>query len=564
MKLSKNWLLDIENQHFFQKLRFFSHLLSSVIMPNISIFIAWGLFSLILPLTTGDLHSNLQAISSIVIGYLLPLLVAYTGGKNMGGDKGGVVGALSALGIIIDQETPQLFAAILIGLLTGFAYGYFEKKILSKVHSGYTMLLKNYLSALFGVAFCFASMFILSPLIHFVTDYLVWLMSLIIQQNLLPLTSILIEPLKILFFNNAINHGLLLPLGMQMSADSGKSILFLLEANPGPGLGVLLAYFFFDKKRKKMDISAAMMIQAIGGIHEIYFPFVLSNPLLFLAVIFGGMSGVLVFSLQSIGLSMPASPGSLLVLLSAVSRHDIFGLLLGVSTSTIVSFIIAGLVVSKGRIGEVLMDEEVRSQPKSIIKEIIFACDAGMGSSAMAQGLFSKMLKEKGVALPISYSSVHKLNGKKDVLIVTYPKFVQSAIKSNPESIIAPMENFLETLDYERIYEQYLLGLEKKENQVFQEVAPQKTWKIRILYRGNIRGSQTMAVEKLSELLKNRGIQADVAKESMEEMVSDQATFYIIDEKLVGSGLFPLGVEHLYVVENLVTCDYEDLLKSFM
>jgi len=554
----KQWLLEVENQRVFQKMRYFSHLLSAVIMPNISIFIAWGLFSLLLGFTSGTLYENLNAISQIMLTYLLPLLVAYTGGVRMGGDKGGVVGALATLGILIGQGTPQLFSAILLGLFSGFIYKKIEQKLLARVHSGYTMLLKNYLSAICGVIFCFVGLFFLSPAISILTDWLVTLISLLIEQNLLPLASIFIEPLKILFFNNAINHGLLLPVGLQMSAQSGQSILFLLEANPGPGLGILLAYFFFDREKRKMDLSAAMMIQAIGGIHEIYFPFVLSNPALFLAVILGGMTGVSIFSIEQVGLTMPASPGSLLALISSVPRHSLLGMLSGVLASTLVSFMVAGILLRKVRKGMENVLEENETHGKNPVKEIIFACDAGMGSSAMAQGLFSRMLKEKACNLPVSYHSAHKLKEKQDALIVTYPKFAQNIARNNPKSQVATMENFLEIDDYERVYQQYLLGQVQEKASKTDEINTNKTHQISILYANNIRGTQTMAVERLSELLKNAQLSAQVQKAAIENLEINTQTIYIADKALTT----PDNLQNLYVVENLLTSDYKELLEN--
>ena len=81
-----------------------------------------------------------------------------------------------------------------------------------------------------------------------------------------------------LFLNNAINHGVFTPLGIEQATETGKSILFLIEAeNPGPGVGLLLAFTFFGVGAAKASAPGAAIIQFFGGIHEIYFPYALEQ-----------------------------------------------------------------------------------------------------------------------------------------------------------------------------------------------------------------------------------------------------------------------------------------------
>ncbi|MEH7072085.1 PTS transporter subunit EIIC, partial [Priestia megaterium] len=98
------------------------------------------------------------------------------------------------------------------------------------------------------------------------------------------------------------NHGIISPIGAEQIRTSGKSILLLLEANPGPGFGVLLAYSFFGKGTAKKSAPGAALIQFVGGVHEIYFPYILMRPLLIIGAILGGMSGVFTFVLLDGGL----------------------------------------------------------------------------------------------------------------------------------------------------------------------------------------------------------------------------------------------------------------------
>ena len=137
-------------------------------------------------------------------------------------------------------------------------------------------------------------------------------MDFLVDNSLLPLTSIFVEPAKVLFLNNAINHGVFTPLGTQEAVENGKSILFLIEANPGPGVGLLLAFTFFGKGLAKATAPGALVIQFFGGIHEIYFPYVLMKPKLILAVILGGMTGVATNLVFDSGLRAPAAPGSII------------------------------------------------------------------------------------------------------------------------------------------------------------------------------------------------------------------------------------------------------------
>ena len=114
-----------------------------------------------------------------------------------------------------------------------------------------------------------------------------------------------------MFLNNAINHGVLGPLGIQQAAEAGKSIFFLLESNPGPGLGILLAFTFFGKGAAKQSAPGAAVIQFLGGIHEVYFPYILMKPLLIVAAIGGGLAADFIFVMLNAGLVAPPSPGTI-------------------------------------------------------------------------------------------------------------------------------------------------------------------------------------------------------------------------------------------------------------
>jgi mannitol-specific phosphotransferase system IIBC component len=156
----------------------------------------------------------------------------------------------------------------------------------------------------------------------------------------------------VLFLNNTINHGVLEPLGVAQATEQGKSILFMLESNPGPGLGILLAYMFFGPRLLRPTAPAAIIIHFLGGIHEIYFPYILMKPRLILAAIAGGASGILVFIATDAGLVSTPSPGSIFAYLAMTPRGGWFGVLAGVAVAAVVSFVVASALLGFGRLAE--------------------------------------------------------------------------------------------------------------------------------------------------------------------------------------------------------------------
>lgn len=330
-------------------LRRFGHRLSGMIMPNLSIFIAWSLLSLVAGYTTGNLRLALSEVETIMIRVVLPILIGFTGGKMFEEQRGGVVAAIATVGVIVSTDVPQLFGAMFIGPLAGYTFAKIEQIFLPKVKEGYEMLTKNFLAGIVGGLLCCFGILVVAPTVESASFWLYQFSSWLIEANLLPLVHVFLEPLKVLFFNNAINHGLLTPLGLEGASQTGQSILFLLETNPGPGVGVLVAFLLFGPVGQRKTAGGATMIQLIGGIHEIYFPFVLMDPRLFLAVIAGGMSGTLVFQIFNVGLSAPASPGSLVAILANAPTEARLAVFSGIFVSFLCSFAIASLLLKRQR-----------------------------------------------------------------------------------------------------------------------------------------------------------------------------------------------------------------------
>lgn len=315
--------------------------LSNMVMPNIGAFIAWGvLTSLFIP--TGWLpNENLATIVGPAITYLLPLLIGYTGGYMVHGQRGAVVGAIATFGAIAGAEVPMFIGAMIMGPLGGWCIKKFDKSFQEKIRPGFEMLVNNFSAGLIGFALVIFAYLAVGPIVSTLTDAIGNGVQAIVDANLLPLANILVEPAKILFLNNAINHGIFTPLGAEQVAETGKSILFLIEANPGPGLGILVAYMVFGKGSAKSSAWGASIIHFLGGIHEIYFPYVMMKPLLFLAVIAGGVTGTFVNQLLGSGLTGAASPGSIIAILGMAAKGTHLSVILGVLAGAVVSFLVA-------------------------------------------------------------------------------------------------------------------------------------------------------------------------------------------------------------------------------
>jgi len=325
------------------KIQNLGRFLSKMVMPNIGAFIAWGVITALF-IPTGWLpNETLAKLIGPMITYLLPLLIGYTGGKLLGGERGGVVGAITTMGVIVGTDIPMFMGAMMAGPLGGWAIKHVDRAIEGRVKSGFEMLVNNFSAGILGMLLSLVAFFLIGPFVKGLTSVLAGGAGLLVEYHLLPLTSIFVEPAKILFLNNAlnilflnnaINHGIFSPLGFQQASEYGKSIFFLIEANPGPGFGILLAYMVFGRGIAKQSAAGASIIHFLGGIHEIYFPYVLMNPRLFLAVIAGGMTGV-----------SPASPGSIFAVLLMTPKDSIVGVLASILASTGVSFSVAGLLL---------------------------------------------------------------------------------------------------------------------------------------------------------------------------------------------------------------------------
>ena len=450
---------------FKDRVQKFGKFLSGMVMPNIGAFIAWGLITALFIPTGWFPNETFGTLVDPMIKYLLPLLIGFTGGKIVGGVRGGVIGAVATTGVIVGSDIPMFIGAMIVGPISGYIIKKFDEYVEDKIPSGFEMLVNNFSIGILGLILSIIALLVVGPVITTITGFLSIGVAFIISKGLLPLVSIFIEPAKVLFLNNAINHGILGPIGIEQVQEAGKSVLFLLESNPGPGLGVILAYFFFSKGMVKQSATGAAIIHFFGGIHEIYFPYILMNPILILSVILGGAAGVFVFSLFSVGLVATPSPGSIFAILALAYKGDALKILLGIVVSTIVSFVVSSFFMKRNNLSEEdfnnakdtmkNLKQSKENNSYEHVKKIVFACDAGMGSSAMGASKFKNRLKKQGIDINVSYSSVDNIEGDTQI-VVTHENLKSRVISNNKNVRVIGIQNFLNDVNIENLFNEII------------------------------------------------------------------------------------------------------------
>jgi len=456
----------------------FGTFLSGMIMPNIAAFIAWGIITAFFIPTGWTPNETLVTLVDPMILYLLPLLIANTGGRMVYGTRGGVIASIATMGVIVGSSIPMFIGAMVVGPLSAWILMKVDKLWAGKIKPGFEMLVDNFSAGILGFALALGAFFGIAPLVSGLSAFLESVVDWLVANSLLPVASIFIEPGKILFLNNAINHGVLTPIGVQQVAENGKSVLFLLEANPGPGLGILLAFTFFGVGLARASAPGAIIIQFLGGIHEIYFPYVLMKPALLLAVIGGGMTGVAVNVAFQTGLHAPASPGSIIAVLAQTASTDYVGVILSVVASAGVSFLIGSVILrasrkkdlaaendtaladaiakteaNKGKSSSVLTNLAASAATGHAVKNIVFACDAGMGSSAMGASVLRNKIKKAGIdGVTVTNQAIANLDGTAD-LVITHQDLTDRARGKSPKSIHVSVENFMNSPKYDEVVE---------------------------------------------------------------------------------------------------------------
>ncbi|MBT2486783.1 MULTISPECIES: PTS mannitol transporter subunit IICB [unclassified Microbacterium] len=514
----------------------FGTFLSGMIMPNIAAFIAWGFITMLFipagffgakspfgwhwapvaeiiggggdaaviqwqgamtAVAEGD-AGNIFAYVGLVgpmVTYLLPLLIANTAGRMVYGERGGVVASIATVGVIVGTNIPMFLGAMIMGPLAAWITKRMDRLWEGKIRPGFEMLVNNFSAGILGMLLAIFGFFAFGPVMLAISTALGAAVDWLVVLNLLPLVSIIVEPAKVLFLNNAINHGVFTPLGIDQAAETGKSILFLIESNPGPGLGLLLAFSFFGVGVAKASAPGAAIIQFFGGIHEIYFPYALSKPTTILALIAGGAAGVTTNMLLGGGLVFPAAPGSIIAVTAAALGAGVGNLMvvyLSVIIAAVVTFLITGVILRASRkrdleaegdsFGAAIAQTEANKGKSSAamdalrasgtatagtaaagaagtavadrtISTVVFACDAGMGSSAMGASVLRNKFKKEGVeGVTVTNQSIANLDGSAD-LVITQQQLTDRARSKSPNSIHVSVDNFMNSPKYEEVVE---------------------------------------------------------------------------------------------------------------
>ncbi|MBP3851572.1 MAG: PTS mannitol transporter subunit IICBA [Erysipelotrichaceae bacterium] len=533
-----------------QGLQRFGKFLSAMVMPNIGAFIAWG-FITALFIPDGWLpNEQLASIQPYMLFYLMPILIAATGGRLVGGDRGMVIGAIAVVGCIAGvggtDGQPMLMAAMAVGPFAGWVIKKFDQAMDGHMPAGFEMLINNFSVGIIGMILAILGYYIIGPFMTAVLSVLTAGVDVLVNKGLLPLAAIFIEPAKVLFLNNAINHGIFTPIGVEQAAETGKSIMYMLEANPGPGLGVLLAYWLFSSDKMTKDSApGAIIIHFLGGIHEIYFPYVLMNPIVIVAPIVGNICAIFFYTITGAGLKGPSSPGSIIAFLSMAPKGQTLIVLLGVLIAAGVSFLIASPIIkmsgtkasleeAQAQMGD--MKAEAKGQaPKTAIsnaaeaKKIVFACDAGMGSSAMGATKFRNRLKSVRPDITVTNTSVDNIPADCDIAVVQ-TILAERAAKSAPQAQLVQIGNFLADPNLDNLFMQLSTG------DAMVEAAPVEEEK---------------ASTKIEGVLKLEGIRLQQKASSKEEAI-----------EMAGKALVELG----YVNDDYIQAmqDREKLVTTYM
>lgn len=566
--------------------------LSNMVMPNIGAFIAWGvLTALFIP--TGWLpNAEFAKAVGPAITYLLPLLIGYTGGYVVHGQRGAVVGAIATFGAVAGSEVPMFIGAMAMGPLGGWAIKKFDQAFQEKIRPGFEMLVNNFSAGLIGFGLLLLAFKLVGPFVAIFTTAIGNGVQAIVDMKLLPLANILIEPAKILFLNNALNHGIFTPLGAEQVAKTGKSILFLLEVNPGPGLGILLAYLVFGKGAAKSSSWGALIIHFLGGIHEIYFPYVMMKPALFLAVIGGGVTGTFFNQLLGSGLGGPASPGSIIAILSMVPKGGSYlAVLTGVFSAALVSFLIASVILKADKSvddesalaeaqaatqaakaeskGQTLSSQASAQFSSDDIQQIIFACDAGMGSSAMGASILRDKVKKAGLSIPVTNKAISNLTDVTNTLIVTQQELAPRAAQKTPRAVHVSVDNFLATPKYDEIVAQLAkkssaeLAKDFEQASANEEVVDLNYIDEVVFAYGQNKGSATMGQATLVEIFKNRGVGIPVSKVENHQLVAFNSKNILVVTNIANQSVAQQFAPQaqLLVVDSLVTTpEYDKMI----
>lgn len=467
-----------------QKLQKFGAFLAGMVIPNIGAFIGFGLITAFFLETGWTPNAKLAKLITPILNSLLPILIGHTGGKMTGGDRGGVIGALVTMGAIVAVDgTPMFLAAMILGPISGWCIKKFDQAVDGKIPSGFEMIVNNFSLGIIGAILCCIAMLVFGPVMETVTSVLTGGVNWIVDHNALPLSAIFVEPAKVLFLNNALDHGIFGPIGYEQVKTLGHSALFMLVPNPGAGLGLLLAYWFFGKGEMKEAAPGMILIHFFGGIHEVYFPYVLSNPLTIIGMIGGGIVGTGTLTVLNAGTVATPSPGSIFSVLALSPKSCMLGVILSVVLSCAVSFVLNAFFVKRmvSKVGDTSLGESVipkeamgnsgstesetaaATNDSSLgvagvdiknIKKIVVACDAGMGSSAMSAAALKKKVKAADLPIDVINTAISRIPDDAD-LVITHIELTGTAKAAQPNKQHLSISNYLKAPEYDELVERF-------------------------------------------------------------------------------------------------------------
>jgi mannitol PTS system EIICBA or EIICB component len=434
--------------------------LSGMIVPNIAALLAWGLLTAITVPGGWAPNARLATLISPMLLTLLPILIGFSGGRLVYGVRGGVVGAVATMGAVVASDTPMFIAAMMLGPLGGWAIREIDQRATSRFPAALQMLALNFSAAICAALLAATALVLVGPVVQSATRALGAAAHALTSAGLLPLIALVIEPGKVLFLNNAINHGVLAPLGAAQAHADGRSVFFLLESNPGPGLGLLLAFWTVGAGAARQSAPGAVVVQFLGGIHEIYFPYVLMAPLTILALVAGGFVADATFAATGAGLVATPSPGSIFAELAMAPRGGMAPVLAGIAAGALVSFAVAVPLVraaaARGTTAD-LSDAKARSRGHKTVaaqtvhaRSIVFACDAGMGSSAIGASILARRLRDTGIDANVTHAAIDEVPPDVSILVV-HSSLAERARRATPHATLYSVDDFIHSPVYDTI-----------------------------------------------------------------------------------------------------------------
>lgn len=443
------------------KIQAFGGFLTGMVLPNIGAFIAWGIITAFFIPTGWMPDETLGKLVGPMITYLLPILIGYTGGGIVGGHRGSVMGAIATTGVVVGASIPMFMGAMIMGPLGGWVIKKFDNAIEDKIPPGFEMIVNNFSLGILGMILAILGMLGVSPMILWINSMLQTVVSFLLDHQLFSLLAVINEPAKILFLNNAFDHGLYGPLGVQEVATMGHSIFFTLITNPGPGLGLLLAYWVFGQGVSKQTAPSAIIIHFLGGIHELYFPYVLMKPVLIIPMILGGISSILTYQILDFGLLATPSPGSIFAFLALTPKGMLIPALLGVAVSTAVVFFSASFILKISPVSSDLEQaqdtlqkmklegkQNLKLQKEEIL--VVFACDGGVGSSATGATFLKRKLKKEGLDINVQNYAIESIPQNASIVLCHKSLYDRVKLVSPTETIVA-IEAYINAPEYEDV-----------------------------------------------------------------------------------------------------------------